>query len=125
GATLEQPAGLIVEYGREGGPLLTVESPSEGREHLVPISRLAPGESYRFEARAVGGGRTGEPVAGAFTTPPLPAAVEEGFRVTRVEGRASFDLIVLEGRGIPHDPLILDTRGEVVWYDPFDAAGSY
>jgi hypothetical protein len=69
-------------------------------------------------------GDTSAARTGTFATDPLPDEV--GALELAVPGRATFDLLLLEiGRPAgPHLPVIVDTRGEVVWYSLHEGRGS-
>lgn len=114
---LDGEEAVVVDYAAADVEGLRVESDQAATVHELVLPRLRAGRDYTFEVRVGDASPLGPPDwVGSFATDPLPdevAAVR-----TTVEGEATFPLLFLEvGRPTgPHLPLVIDTRGEVVWY---------
>jgi hypothetical protein len=116
---LAQAMPLGVEYGTTGDAPLRVLSPSAA-SHTVTLARLRAGRTYTYRLR-------GTAVGGEFRTDPLPtdlAAVRFDATGTPTTPLALVHLFKSDGfKGY----VIVDGRGEVVWYwrtkdFPFGAA---
>jgi hypothetical protein len=114
---VERPSRVLVDYWESDGERLRVEASGEAEMHKLFLPRLRAGREYNYQVRSyTEAGDTSLARVGTFRTGELPQAVADlSFEVT---GRATFDLLLLEiGRPTgPHLPVIVDTRGEVVWH---------
>jgi hypothetical protein len=113
------PTPVDVEYWALDGPRLVVTSRA-ARDHAIPLVRLRPDRLYQFQVRETG-------TRGTFRTGPLPsdlAAVTFAATGTPTTPLALVHLFNEDGfKGY----VIVDAKGEVVWYwrtrnYPFGAA---
>jgi hypothetical protein len=114
---LDRAGAVVVEYWSADGARLRTESLGEGAAHEIFLPRLAPERDYAYDVRPLSAaGDAGEAVRGTFRTGGLPAALAA--LELSVIGRASFDLLLLEigAPAGPHLPVVVDTRGNVVWH---------
>lgn len=114
---LDKSGRVVTEYWGADGERLLVESLTPKTWHRTFLPRLAANREYAYDVRALSAaGDTGTAARGTFRTGELPTALSE--MELAVTGRASFDLLLLEiGAPVgPHLPVIVDTRGNVVWH---------
>jgi hypothetical protein len=123
---LDREGAVVAEYWAVDGARLQLESAGAATSHALFLPRLAADRDYAYEVRALSdAGESGPAVRGTFTTGPLPPSLAS--LELSVIGRASFDLLLLEiGAPVgPHLPVIVDTRGNVVWHGLVEARSSF
>jgi hypothetical protein len=123
---LDREGTLVADYWSGDGERLQVESRTAGVTHAIFLPRLRANREYQVDLRAVSpAGDTGTTVASSFRTGPLPPGADT--LELSVIGRASFDLLLLEigSPTGPHLPVIVDTRGNVVWHGVREGRSSF
>jgi hypothetical protein len=123
---LDREGTVVADYWSGNGERVQVGSSGRSTTHRLFLPRLRADREYAYDVRAVSMlGDTGTVVRGAFRTGPLPEALAS--TQFSVSGRATFDLLLLE-IGAPtgaHLPVIVDTRGDVVWHGLRDGRSSF
>lgn len=115
--TVEPPGPVEIAFrDTRGGPERTHRSEEVASEHAIRLFLMAPLRSYTYTARALDDAALQD--TGAFQTGALPAGAQAQLAVT---GTASFPyaLVLTHCKPDPH-VLIVDTTGEVLWYQGFD-----
>ncbi len=117
--TLDTPARVLVEYGNpDAGRFRTAPTQSEDTQHVVPVLRLRPESTYRFQVFVIDGdGREHPGAQGAFTTGGLPEALQR-MDLTST-GRPTAELVLFDYEDNPESFYVaLDQDMHVVWYYP-------
>ena len=116
---LDSPARVLVEYGNpDAGRFRTAPAQSEDTEHVVPVFRLRPETTYRFQVFVIDGdGSEHAGAQGAFTTGSLPDALQR-MELTST-GRPTSELVLFDYEDNPESFYVaLDQDMHVVWYYP-------
>lgn len=114
---LRSARGVQLEYWSAGEPRLRVIRPAASTRHDLVLARLRPATTYQYELSFAGDGVQGAPIAGTFTTDPLPESLAVLDFIP--EGRGSHPLTLFEitrHQGGFAGVVIVDAEGEVVWY---------
>ena len=114
---LDRPARVLVEYGNpEAGRFRTAPTRSEDTQHAVPVFRLRPETTYRYQVFVVDpDGREHPGAQGAFTTGGLPEALAR-MELTST-GRPTSELVLFDYEDNPESfYAALDQDMHVVWY---------
>ena len=114
---LDSPARVLVEYGNpDAGRFRTAPTQSDGTEHVVPVLRLRPETTYRYQVFIIDqDGREHPGPQGAFTTGGLPEALQR-MDLTGT-GRPTSELVLFDYEDNPESFYVaLDQDMHVVWY---------
>ena len=117
--TLDTPARVLVEYGNpDAGRFRTAPTGSEDTQHVVPVLRLRPEATYRYQVFVIDRDGLEHPGAlGAFTTGGLPEALQR-MELTGT-GRPTSELVLFDYEDNPESFYVaLDQDMYVVWYYP-------
>ena len=114
---LDKPARVLVEYGNpDAGRFRTALTKADDTEHVVPVLRLRPETTYRFQVFIIDrDGREHPGAQGAFTTGGLPEALQR-MELTGT-GRPTSELVLFDYEDNPESFYVaLDQDMHVVWY---------
>lgn len=111
---LDAPGNVVVVWGANGTPVLSLESAEPAVEHRFVLPRLRPLRNYTLEARTVG--TAPSPRVVSFGTGPLPPNLAA--LVFSATGDPTWPVSIVEFVGGGYLGVVFVEDGEIVWYHP-------